>query len=269
MLQAKFHSETNGKVAVDTVELFLIRLYFVDSLEEKFMWILRFATVRQIRDFLMKNSAIDLHYPTPNLRTPVTSAIDRGDPQILSLLLDKSSTTLDDTVTQPYGKTALMYASFVSRNSEILQVLLKKGADPEKMDIRGWTCLQYAIIGERLKNVSFLLDYGVPVNKKDFRGRTSLMTSVYRSNLDILSLLLDYGADINAKDNMGFTALQIAILWRKRDAAIVLIEKGSDMNVFTPLTKASIGELCRTCMPNVLRCLEPEIRTLPKLWDDE
>lgn len=81
---------------------------------------------------------------------------------------------------------------------------------------------------------------------------------VYRSNLDILSILLDREADANTRDDMGFTALQIAILCRKRDAAIMLIERGSDMSVVTPLTKASIGELCRTCMPKILRCLEPE-----------
>lgn len=81
---------------------------------------------------------------------------------------------------------------------------------------------------------------------------------VYRSNLDILSILLDREADVNTRDDMGFTALQIAILCRKRDAAIMLIERGSDMSVVTPLTKASIGELCRTCMPKILRCLEPE-----------
>lgn len=85
---------------------------------------------------------------------------------------------------------------------------------------------------------------------------------VYPSNLDILSILLDREADVNTQDDMGFTALQIAILCRKRDAAIMLIERESDMSVVTPLTKASIGELCRTCMPKILRCLEPETRTL-------
>ncbi|OAD56532.1 hypothetical protein WN48_03219 [Eufriesea mexicana] len=224
------------------------------------MWLLRFATVKKIKDFLTKIPSIDLHYPTPSLRTPVTSAIDRGDPQILFFLLEKSSTNLDDTTTQPCGKTALMYASFVSRHPEILQTLLKKDADLRKVDIRGWTCLQYAIVGERPKNVKFLLDSGALVDQRDAQGRTPLMISVYRSNLDVLSILLDYKADVNLRDSFGLTALQIAILWRKRDAAIVLIERGSDMSVVTPSTRASIGELCRTTMPNILRCLEPQPR---------
>ncbi|XP_012143923.2 uncharacterized protein LOC105662875 [Megachile rotundata] len=232
------------------------------SIEERFMWILRFATIKQIKDFLTDNPSIDLHYPTPNLKTPLTSTIDRGDPQILSILLDKISTNLNNTVTQPCGRTALMYASLVSRKPEILEILLKKGADLQQVDIRGWTCLQYAIVGERLKNVLFLLENGAFINQQDYQGRTPLMVSVYLSNLSILSLLLDHGAEMNARDNMNLTALQIAIIWRKRDAAIVLIERGSDTSVVTPLTKASIGELCKTSMPNILRCLEPKTTKL-------
>lgn len=84
---------------------------------------------------------------------------------------------------------------------------------------------------------------------------------MYFSNLDILSLLLDHGAAVDARDNLGFTALQVAILSRKRDAVVVLIERGSDTSVVTPKTGASIGELCRTCMPNILRCIEPKSRS--------
>ena len=85
-----------------------------------------------------------------------------------------------------------------------------------------------------------------------------IICPVYRSNFNILSILLDHGADVNVRDSRGFTALQIAVLWRKRDAAIILIQRGSDMSVVTPITKATIGELCRTSMPNILRCLEPK-----------
>ncbi|XP_076165753.1 phosphocholine transferase AnkX [Ptiloglossa arizonensis] len=233
-----------------------------DSIEEQFLWLLRFASFKKIRDFLAKNQSMDLNYLTVDLKTPVTAAIDRGDPQILSLLLDKSTKTLDDGIAQPCGRTALMYASFFSRNTEILQTLLRKGAaDLRQTDARGWTCLRYAIVGERLQNVKFLLDSGAFVNRRDFQGRTPLATSVYLSNPDILSLLLHHGAEIDARDNTNLTALQIAILSRKRDMAIALIEAGSDTGVATPSTGASIGELCRTCVPNVLRCLEPKSRT--------
>lgn len=46
---------------------------------------------------------------------------------------------------------------------------------------RGWTCLQYAIVAERSKNVTFLLDHGVSINQKDVQGRTPLMISGERN----------------------------------------------------------------------------------------
>ncbi|XP_076295567.1 uncharacterized protein LOC143216424 [Lasioglossum baleicum] len=240
-----------------------------DSVEEEFMWLLKFARFKKIRDFLSKNRSIDLRYPTEDLKTPLMAAIDRNDPQILSLLLETNSADLDQTITQPCGRTALMYAAYVSRDPEVLQVLLKKGANLQKTDIkvilwcsRGWTCLQYAIVGERFKNVTLLLDSGAAINQRDLQGRTPLMTSLYLSTLDILMLLLDRRAEINITDYNGLTALQLAILSRKRDAAVILMERGSDRGVLTPKTKASIGELCKTSMPKVLRCIEPKSRTL-------
>lgn len=84
---------------------------------------------------LFCSPSLNLHYPTNELKTPLTITIDRGDPQILALLIEKIPTNLDSTTTQPCGKSALMHASYYSRNIEILQVLLKKGADPEKKDL--------------------------------------------------------------------------------------------------------------------------------------
>ncbi|XP_012287528.1 ankyrin repeat domain-containing protein 7-like [Orussus abietinus] len=186
------------------------------------------------------------------MATPLTAAIDRGDPQILSGLLEKVPTALDSTTAQPCGRTALMYASHHSRNPDVLQVLLKKGADPVKTDTRGWTGLGYAIAGERVKNLLFLLENGLPVDQPDFEGRTPLMVAVALSNLDVLNALLERGADVNAKDDAGFTALQLAILMKKRDAAIVLTEMGSDLGHPSPVTGISIRDLAEGIMPKSL-----------------
>lgn len=77
---------------------------------------------------------MDLHYPTNNLTTPLTTAIDRSDPIIVSFLIDKLPCNLDSTLTQTCGKTALMHAAYYSKNPEVLNVLMKKGADINKTD---------------------------------------------------------------------------------------------------------------------------------------
>lgn len=199
---------------------------------------------------------MNLHCPTPDLQTPLIGVIKRGDPQILLILIEKNPVDLNDSLTYPCGRTVLMLAAFTSHVPELLQILLKKGANLHNKDIIGWTCLEYAIIGERLKSVAFLLDTGSNINQRDCDGRTPIMTCVCFSNVEILGHLLNRNADIDACDTRGLTALQLAILWRKRDAAVLLIERGADITVVTPLSNISLGKLCRTTMPRILRCIE-------------
>ncbi|XP_043685586.1 ankyrin repeat domain-containing protein 7-like [Vespula pensylvanica] len=230
------------------------------TIEEEFIRLIGFANFKKIRDFISKVSShsINLHYPTFDLKTPLLEVVRRGDVQILALLIEKIPVCLDDTTTQPYGKTVLMSAAYITRNPEILQLLLKKGADIKKLDNRGWTCLQYAIVGERLKNVETLLDFGLDINIRDYNDRTPLMIAVLFSNVDVLLLLLNRGADVTAKDQTGFTALQLAILRKKRDAAILLIKRGSDVNLSTPLTKISLRKLSEITLPNLLPSIQYE-----------
>ena len=84
---------------------------------------------------IFRSPSLDLHYPTADLRTPLTIAIDRGHVDILALLIEKITPNLNSTTTQPCGKSALMHASYFSPNTEILQILLNKGADVNEKDM--------------------------------------------------------------------------------------------------------------------------------------
>ncbi|XP_014606966.1 PREDICTED: ankyrin repeat domain-containing protein 7-like [Polistes canadensis] len=239
------------------------------TIEEELIRLVGFASLKKINDFISKISrhSINLHYPTFDLKTPLLEVVRRGDVQILALILDKIPISLDDTTTQPCGKTVLMSAAYTSRNPEILRLLLKNGADPNKLDVRNWTCLQYAIVGERIKNVEILLDIGLDINARDYNDRTPLMIAVILSNLDIVSLLLNRGADFTVKDQTGFTALQLAILRKKRDAAILLIEKGSNVNLPLPLTKISLKKLSEITLPKLLPFIQYDDDVLD--YDDQ
>ncbi|XP_051164882.1 putative ankyrin repeat protein RF_0580 [Leptopilina boulardi] len=220
--------------------------------EEELLRLLQFASIRKIRDLIISYPFLNLHYPTKDLRTPLTIAIDRGDSQILQLIIDKVPTDLDSTLTQSCGKSALMHASYFSRNLEILQILLKKGVDLNKKDLRGWNCLYYAIVGRKIDNVDFLLKSGLNVNSSDVLGRTPLMISVFLSTFDIFILLLDNGADIHKQDNFGFIAIELAILRRNRDCVITLMKRGSNLYKHTPYSKNTILKLAQERMSDIL-----------------
>ncbi|XP_043469382.1 putative ankyrin repeat protein RF_0580 isoform X2 [Leptopilina heterotoma] len=233
--------------------------------EEELMRLLQFAPIRKIRDLIMNYPSLDLHYPNKDLRTPLTIAIDRGDSQILALIIDKIPTDLDSTMTQSCGKSALMHASYFSGNLEILQILLKKGVDLYKRDIRGWNCLYYAIVGRKIENVEFLLKSGLNVNSEDELGRTPLMISVFLSTFDIFSLLLDHDADVHKQDKFGFTAIELAILRRNRDCVISLMKKGSDLRKVTPFSRNTILQLAQERMSDILPAVRSNKRSLKTL----
>jgi len=75
-----------------------------------------------------------------------------------------------------YGETALMFAA-EKGHTEIVQLLLQKGAD---------------------------------VNAKTNSDRTALMLAAAKAHTEIVQLLLKNGADVNAKNKYGQTAYDLA-----------------------------------------------------------
>ncbi|XP_015516131.1 serine/threonine-protein phosphatase 6 regulatory ankyrin repeat subunit B-like [Neodiprion lecontei] len=222
--------------------------------EEELIRLLGFASLEKIIDFISIRPAMDLHYPTQyrKLRTPLTAAIDRGTPSILKSLLDRFSVPLDSTTTQPFGKTALMHASYVSRNPEVIRVLIARGANVRKTDDVGWNPLYYAIVGERTENVKCLIESGTDLESRDFQGRTPLMIAVILSNLGTAKLLLDHGADPTAIDDLGCTALKLAILRNKHELAIILAEYETDVTCKPSTVIHSDYELAEHLMPDLV-----------------
>ena len=125
-------------------------------------------------------------------------------------------------------------------NIDKIKSLLKKGANINAKNKRGWSSLMFA---SKYSNdtssddmVRFLLDNGADVNAKNKNEETSLMISSTYSNstssLDTVKLLLDNGADINA--NYGWSSLMIASKYSgstsSLDTVSLLLDKGADVN---------------------------------------
>ncbi|XP_046737665.1 receptor-interacting serine/threonine-protein kinase 4-like [Diprion similis] len=275
--------------------------------EEELIRLLGFAGLEKIAEFISTRSAMDLHYPTQyrKFRTPLTAAIHRGTPTILKSLLDRFSVSLDSTTTQPLGKTALMHASYVSRNPEVIRVLMARGANVQKIDNVGWNPLYYAIVGERTRNVECLIESGAKLESRDLQGRTPLMIAAkvrqsanqivtliayehhssdllnpcsslfgetlslkdpfILSNFGTVKLLLDHGANPKAIDDFGYTALRLAILRNKHELAVLLAEYETDVTCKPPTAIHSDYELAEHLMPDLVPIMRQN--TLPKQRD--
>src|SRR5262245_51627992 len=92
-----------------------------------------------------------------------------------------------------------------------VQAAVKKGADVNAKDSKGFTALMIAAEKGLTPIVQVLLDKGADANDKEPKqGRTALMLAAGNGHLETVQALLAKGADVQEKDVNGRTALIIA-----------------------------------------------------------
>ena len=103
----------------------------------------------------------------------------------------------------PYSQTLLSIAS-KKRNSEIVELLLKYGADPDKQNKRGYTPLIYSTIENGIDIVRILISAGASLDLKTTpKHYTALMYAASQHRYKILNLLIESNANWSILDNRG------------------------------------------------------------------
>jgi ankyrin repeat protein len=103
----------------------------------------------------------------------------------------------------------------VSTSSELVELLLEHGADPNLKDEQKrsplfiactWKTIKRESPAEALAIVEALIKHGADVNAREKHGATPLMQAAFEGFLDIVETLLDNGADVTLKDNLKYSA---------------------------------------------------------------
>jgi len=119
--------------------------------------------------------------------------------------------------------TPLLYATFLD-DAPMVTLLLKKGADPNEVDSDGVSTLSSSVISNHPDITRMLIRAGAQVNRVDPLGMTPLL---YAASIDFgdtaaIEALMTAGADIRQKDKQGRTALELAEVYKHSVAANLL-----------------------------------------------
>ena len=164
------------------------------------------------------------------------SAIRSQSSEMVQLLLDHGSTTQVNPTAD--GETsALMQASYHG-NSEIVKMLMEKGAKVNLQNEKKVSALILAADQGNVEVMKQLLEKGADVNLKGEGGFTALLSALsakfvsqQQTKVEMVKLLLNYDADVNVRDDCYFphTALSCAIAMKSTVIVNLLLDK--DKNV--------------------------------------
>jgi cytohesin len=107
---------------------------------------------------------------------------------------------------------------------ESVEMLLKKGANPNYRDKDGWTPLHAAAQEGNADVAELLIKHGADVNARDIHGWTPLSVAAMDGQVDVVKLLLESCADPTVRGNDGDSPLDGARKWGQGEAARVIEE---------------------------------------------
>jgi cytohesin len=118
-------------------------------------------------------------------------------------------------------------------NLQIMDCLIKAGANVNVLDSDGATPLFCAVAQGETEAVIHLVENGADINLCECgsKGRSPLHAAAESGNLEIMDCLIKAGANVNVQDSKGSTPLFCAVAKGKTEAVIHLIENGADVNL--------------------------------------
>lgn len=166
--------------------------------------------------------------------TPLYSACERGYKDIAELLIQHGA-NIQQTCSE--NLTPLSIAT-IRYHIDTMELLVNKGADPEKVDNNDNSILHIALScftynkkhGEIMR--TFIEKYKINVNTTNKEKQTPLHYACINSNcINAIKMLIQYGADVNAKDEKNKTPLHYVCEKGNVKVIKLLLQSGADVNV--------------------------------------
>jgi len=190
--------------------------------------------------------------------TPLMHAAAFGSVESMKLLLDAG---VDVNVKNDFGATALLWCA---RDGEKARLLIEHGADVNARSKQGRTPLMLASMRQGGSDVvALLLSKGAAVNVTDTRGETALGLAAAYGDIDTVKLLLANKADLHARNQKGETPALAASNRTQPEILRLLIQKGAAVDVatnwYTTVRNGQIQLLQLTALHHAAQSDSPEM----------
>jgi ankyrin repeat protein len=180
------------------------------------------------------DTRVDVNAVQADGTTALHWAVDRDSAEIVQLLIRAGANV---KATNRYGSTPLWLAS-LNGNAATIGMLLEAGADANAASEEGETPLMVAARTGRIDAVNALLARGADPNvKESWRGQTALMWAAAEGHAAVIDALVARGASVHARSNGGFTPLLFAAREGRIAAVETLMKAGADMNDSLPVRR--------------------------------
>lgn len=150
----------------------------------------------------------------------------------------------------PMGSAALIKAARAD-DAELVKLLLRAGANPNKIDTHGETPAYVAAVNGNPRALVALLDGGADPN----RALTNPPILAAATNPSVLEILIERGAKLDVATETGATALHRAAMAGKTQSVRLLLDAGAPINAVNNsggTRTTSLHEAARVNLPEIV-----------------
>lgn len=146
--------------------------------------------------------------------------------------VEQRTPTAPTALPSPERRQQLLFEAARLGRTDMIDPLLKAGADINAYDDRGFTPLILAAYNGQLAMVETLITKGADACRPDRdQGNTAQMGVAFKGEDGIAARLLKAGCDVNARNRAGQTALMMASLFNRQAQVDMLLAAGADRTI--------------------------------------